>query len=457
MGDSESTAGNGGKADETNKTSDTDKTLGFMPVLVAIVTAIGTLGWIAFIGAAISWIGFLKAGIPQAEAVAKIPKGVLVATGAEFVVAAIIAALITIGILYFVDSPLHRRDTSRRLKRTADLHDELREKEAVRDEINARLNVLQVQATRGNRTPSDVEKAAIATTFVELGEAELEFAKAAEAVASTRTERSIASMRRTSLPWLLLLFTSLAAASLVHVGYGSYLSTGAWVCVAGIAIFASTIGAVVFRQSGRFPTMGLVALIVVPFVMGAATYFRAGERPKVEPVAFLNANGTPFVGFFVAETSDRLFVGTFDKPAAPCLPRGDCGAAPTPGTVPAQLLSVPLADVRDLTIGPPRPLEAKNALTDAKTIDQEKPRSAREWAGETALLLCSAAADARTKAEDEAAAAQELLSKQAAGTQAQAEAPATPPESLPKTCSRSEKTDLETFLANERRLFPEPD
>jgi hypothetical protein len=454
MGDSESTADDGGKVEEKNKTSETDKTLGFMPVLLAIVTAIGTLGWIAFIGAAISWIGFLKAGIPQAEAVAKIPKGVLVATGAEFVVAAILAALVTIGILYFADNPLHRRDTRRRLRRTAELHRDLRQKEALKNEAEAHLRTVRVMAIEDPGELSDAHKAAIAgatTTFVE---AERTFEEAAKAVTSTRTERSIASLRRTLLPLVLLLFTSLAAARFIHVGYDSHLSTGAWVGVFLIAVFASSLGATIFRQSGRFPTMGLVALIVVPFVMGAATYFRAGEGPKVEPVAFLNANGTPFVGFFVAETSDRLYVGTFDKKASPCFPKGECGDAPPPGTVPPQLLSVPLSEVRNLSIGPPRPLFAPNALTDDKTIEQEKPRSAREWAGETALLLCDAARDALTKAQEEAAAAEEVTN-QTDGGSSPAEAPVPPATPLPKTCSRSEKEQLGAFLRTERQLFPD--
>ena len=62
-------------------------------VLAAVATAIGTLGWVAFIGGAILWISFNQANLPTAEAVARVPTGVLVATGAEFVVWAVLAAL----------------------------------------------------------------------------------------------------------------------------------------------------------------------------------------------------------------------------------------------------------------------------------------------------------------------------------------------------------------------------
>ena len=81
-------------------------------VLAAVATAIGTLGWVAFIGGAILWISFNQANLPTPEAVARVPTGVLVATGAEFVVWAVLAALMTVVALYIFDEPLQRLITA---------------------------------------------------------------------------------------------------------------------------------------------------------------------------------------------------------------------------------------------------------------------------------------------------------------------------------------------------------
>jgi uncharacterized membrane protein YhiD involved in acid resistance len=98
-------------------------------VLAAVATAIGTLGWVTFIGGAIVWISFTQANLPAAEAIAKVPTSVLVATGAEFVVFAFVAALATIVVLYFFDDRVQRLETRRRIAQKDRLAAELRERE----------------------------------------------------------------------------------------------------------------------------------------------------------------------------------------------------------------------------------------------------------------------------------------------------------------------------------------
>src|SRR4051812_49501283 len=87
-------------------------------VLAAVATAIGTLGWVAFIGGAILWISFSRANLPAAEALARVPTPVMVATGAEFVVWAFLAALVTVVALYIFDEPLQRLITASGADRT---------------------------------------------------------------------------------------------------------------------------------------------------------------------------------------------------------------------------------------------------------------------------------------------------------------------------------------------------
>lgn len=327
-------------------------------VLAAVATAIGTLGWVAFIGGAILWISFSRADLPAAEAIAKVPTPVLVATGAEFVVWAFLAALVTVSVLYVFDEPLQRLIT------------------------------------------------------------------ASNAGASEPILRGL-------LPAMLVAGTAIGFAFLVDLGYGHVPWPWGVLAVCLAAVGAGVVGALLFRNTqARFPVIGLFALVAIPLVMAIATYYRAQAAPRVEPVALLRGDGTPFVGFFIAETSDRVYVGTFDEQTrAPCAPaRGVCGGQSDEVTIPARLLSLPRNDVVNLTVGPRMPLYAQDALSDPTL-----PRTAREWAAGAALRLCETADAARKTAE-----ANVPAGEGAAGT------------TLPATCSDQDVQHLAEFDQQER-------
>jgi hypothetical protein len=409
-------------------------------VVAGVATAIGTLGWVTFIGGAILWISFSQANLPAAEAIARVPTSVLVATGAEFVVFAFAAALATIVALYFFDDRVHRRETQRRIKEEDRLKKELRDKE----EDQARL----VQTAKGTaesvRTlEKDVtargDPAAEAKRRHDEVQEKLERARQSVRdaddsllAASTAAREPILSGL---LPAALLAGTAIIAAFLIDLGYGHIPPKGI-VIVCVVAIAAGIVGAILYRTTARFSVIGLVALITVPLVMAVATYYRAGSAPRVEPIALLRSDGSPFVGFFLAETSDRVFVGTFEEETPdPCalLRRPHCESNIDQTKVPARLLSLPANDVQNLTIGPQVPLYANDALS-----DPTRPRTAREWAAGAALRLCEAASAARQEVETSAAAS----SAGAAAT-------------LPAVCSQEEVEYLRQFDAEERRIVDE--
>ena len=332
-------------------------------VLAAVATAIGTLGWVAFIGGAILWISFNQANLPTAEAIARVPTGVLVATGAEFVVWAVLAALMTVVALYIFDEPLQRLITA---------------------------------SHAGRSEP----------------------------------------VLRGLLPATLVAGTAIGFAFLVDLGYGHVPWPWGVFAVCLAAVGAGVVGALLFMNTGaRFAVIGLFALVAVPLVMAIATYYRAQAAPRVEPVALLRGDGTPFVGFFIAETTDRVYVGTFDELAPdPCdqLPQreqhGLCGGKVEQVTVPARLLSLPKNDVVNLTVGPRTPLYAEDALSDAS-----RPQTAREWAAGAALRLCEVADSARQKA---------VANVPGTGASAQ--------PALPATCSDQDVQYLSHFAQQER-------
>jgi hypothetical protein len=348
-----------------------------VPVLVAVATAIGTLGWVAFIGGAILWISFSRANLPAAEAVARVPTGVLVATGAEFVVWAALAALVMIVVSLVVLYLFDDRVQSIRLMHRA------------------------YAAPVASPTPDLKEPIVLGL-----------------------------------LPGALLAGTAVGFAFAVDLGYGHV--PWPWgvvvVCAAGVA--AGFVGAILYSTTAKFSVIGVFALVAVPLVMAIATYYRAQAAPRVEPVALLRSDGSPFVGFFIAQTTDRVYVGTFDEQTPdPCtlLHRG-CKSQIARVTVPARLLSLPVDDVQNLTVGPRTPLYAEDALT-----DRTRPRTAREWAAGAALRLCKTANSARKRA----AAANALAGR--GGAQA----------ILPPTCSDGDVAYLRNFAQQERSVVNE--
>jgi hypothetical protein len=386
-------------------------------VVAAVATAIGTLGWVAFIGGAFLWISFSRAHLPAAEAVAKVPTGVLVATGAEFVVWAALAALVTIVVLYLLDDRVQRLQTKARLAERERLTEELRENEEreKRWADNVKRATSEDERQRANEGLEAAQQA-VKTTH--------------ESLVSESASTFKGPFLRGLLPAILVGGTALFFAFKIDLGYGHipWFWGVFWVIVA--AILAGVMGSMLYRRTARFSVIGVFALLAVPLVMAIATYFRAQAAPRVEPVAFLRSDGSPFVGFFIAQTPDRVYVGTYDVETNPCklLHRTTCENQLPRITEPARLLSLPTSDVQNLTIGPRKPLNAQDA-----EFDSNGPRTAREWAGSAALRLCDDAVAARQTAI--------------------ANIPSDPTSStkpLPQICSKDDEQSLRDFYEEEQ-------
>lgn len=239
------------------------------------------------------------------------------------------------------------------------------------------------------------------------------------------------------LPGVLITVTAIGAVFVVNLGYGHVPWPWGIVAVIVVAVGAGAVGAALFRNAAaRFSVIGLFALVAIPVVMAVATYCRAQAAPRVEPAALLRGDGSPFVGFFITETTDRVYVGTFDEETPdPCtlIRRGVCGGKTEEAIVPARLLSLPRDDVQNLTVGPRVPLYAEDALSDAT-----RPRTAREWAAGAALRLCETASSSRERA----------VANAPTGTGA-SEA------TLPAICSDEDVQSLQNFAQQERSAVDE--
>lgn len=81
-------------------------------VLAAIGGSIGVLSFVAFFGGAILWVRMDEAGLPGSEAVALIPRSVLLATGANFLVPSLLIALGFTAVLYLIETWTINQSTS---------------------------------------------------------------------------------------------------------------------------------------------------------------------------------------------------------------------------------------------------------------------------------------------------------------------------------------------------------
>jgi len=401
------------------------------PFLAAAATAVGALGWVTAVGGAIVWIHVTQAELPPAQAVARVPATVLIANGAEFLAIAFLASLFTVGALFLFDEfrllsqgsrqapkleQLRQRvDPAKDAERTAERR--LAASERVLEGAKAALAAAGHDLDRHSRAEEgapDAElvgpaKNRVTEAEARLGRAEHDRSSAERSLETAREARTSAeaafeteaSLRKPAglrifatglvlalVTFLFAVFVDYNGSALVDWGPDDLPARG-WGAALVLSATGGLIGAFLFLRSASFPVLALFSFLLVPVVFAVVTYFRASEVPYVEPVALLRADGTPFVGFFLAETDTRVTVGTFKEATSAKLG----GAA---SSVPARLLSLPADEVSELTVG--SRLLLRPQQVDAAQ-DAREPRTAREWATETALLLCEDAAAARDRAE----------------------------------------------------------
>lgn len=95
------------------------------PILGAVATGIGVLGFVTFVGGAIDWARFRATGLPQEQALAVVPTQDLVVVGARILVPAVLAGLLAC-VLYAIGQALagtpEQRISNTRLLAYAEAH-----------------------------------------------------------------------------------------------------------------------------------------------------------------------------------------------------------------------------------------------------------------------------------------------------------------------------------------------
>jgi hypothetical protein len=341
-----------------------------LPVLTVIGTGIGAIGFVIFFGGFIVWARFKAIGLPANEAVAQVPRNDLVVTGASFLVPALLGALLAATVAVaawdrFIGSK--RRD--RKVAARADLmranakltqlqserdrskekietlearinwhHDEQKHTEVEsegRDKARAASDALEVEQNKLLARRAELEGEEIPAAEKKRAELIEAQSKAGE---STRNERAL-QIAIGAFPMFI------AEVIVIAIGWHGLSPPYRWLLVA-VVITTITIAVVALSMTDHFAWFSFCVVLGVGVTIAASTYARTQRHPKVSPVAAL-AGSTPVAGFFVAETSDALYLGV---PKRPRLLPGEGGLDFSHGA--ATLVRVPKSQVSGLTVGP---------------------------------------------------------------------------------------------------------
>lgn len=218
-------------------------------VLGVVAAGIGVLGFVTFFGGAILWIRFDQAHLPANEAVALVPREVLLTTGASFLVPALMLALAAVLAVVLLRA-LH------------DAYYMRRGRPAKSAEPRSNVTGFEDFSAQGRFAAEGVFLLVLLVAQVVW--------VAPEAI-TVNVQRTV----------LLALF-----------GFATL----------GISWF-------VLRGTGRLLWFGVALFAAVSAFIAATTYMRTTDRPKLEPAALLREGEGPRTGFFVARDADYVYLG----------------------------------------------------------------------------------------------------------------------------------------------------
>jgi hypothetical protein len=331
-----------------------------LKVLGAIGTGIGILGFVTFFGGAIIWVRADKAELPATEAVAVVPRSVLITTGATFLFPALLIAAGVVAVIFLVHLIFRlveecklrpKRKQAKALQRVAAqtgraavaAQQAWKAAQAVFESQRDELKAAHEREAPGSEI-SDLE-AKVRTQRLETERLQAAAEGAVSAAATARgnadnlTEESEERLERGWVQWTVeLTAAGIALGIIVPVINKAIFHTPCGLEVAALvlaAVAGTAITLLVYWETQKFIWFGVVAFIAVGVYLAAATYFSTHRNAKMQPVAALRTGHAPVVGSYIASTSESLYVGTFREPETP--PR---------------LVVIPRAQVTEMVIGP---------------------------------------------------------------------------------------------------------
>ena len=271
----------------------------------AIGAGIGVLGFVAFFGGAIFFTRFVAAGLPAEEAIAHVPRDHLIATGAAFLVPAFFTALAAVTALVVLDSMLGRRGNFRRDAEDAltAARQRLEDREAERAAALAKLAPPSAPpASTGATTPPP--PAPPTTEELEGLERQVEEARGAVRRAEDHcADKKKVGVRRVLVGLVLVVCEFL----IVLPALDGMDALKDWVLV-GVAAVLTVAASIVVLYKTSFTWFALASFLGVAVFVAVAAYERTKNDTKMSPVALIHDHNQPAYGFFVTETSDRVYI-----------------------------------------------------------------------------------------------------------------------------------------------------
>ncbi len=279
----------------TSPTPETDDSWGrIAPVLAAVASGVGVLGFVTFVGGAIAWARFGGAGLPEEEALSIVPTSTLVVIGAATVVPAVVLALAAVALMFMVRVAIGTRE------------------ERLGDEMGVGLSPQGRDLLRG----------------ISIG------------------------------LFVFIFETVFFIATFEEWGWGQF---GVFALVGGsLAVLTAFIA----YTTPRFIVIGAAAFFALSVLLGGLGYARARDASDVRAAAVVRQNAKATIGFFIAETSSRVYLGRLEtvrtkdgKPTDEIEEKGQ------------RIIAIDKAQVSDIAIGPAE--DPADALKRAQDLADE--------------------------------------------------------------------------------------
>jgi hypothetical protein len=310
-----------------------DGTTTLVNLASAIGSGLGILGFVTLCGGALTWLRFERAGLPAEDAVAVLPKENLVTYGASVLVPAALAALAFVAVLYFLDSLVgpftewrSKPDVTlteaeenqaslldktaaldaRAAKRTAEARDEKEERvEALREHDASAADIADAEA----KLRTAEQEATAAATKAKTSSKEAKKARGTATNTKQEVEEQIKARRELARRGVTGLIFSLGGLVALEMAAVDVSPDRVGVLVV-VVIAAGVFSYAVLQRTGSFAWLALSSFVAVGVFFGFLNYYKTTEKTKVEPAAALRKDRGPIHGIFVAQTSDRIYLGT---------------------------------------------------------------------------------------------------------------------------------------------------
>jgi hypothetical protein len=313
-----------------------------LKVFGVVGTGIGILGFVTFFGGAIIWLRADKAELPATEAVAVIPRSVLVTTGATFLFPAVLIAIGIVALVWLIDLVffligLPDLQAVREQAKTFGREAAQRGRSAVeaqrawqRADAALQARKLELEQAHARNAPgaeiADLQAAVEeqkteAKQLQETAEYAASAADTARVTAEDLVEQSEVELKRSPRQWWIELgVVVVALLFVVPFCNGAIGSVDKWwepVVLIVAALSGTATAVLVYRATENVIWFGIVAFLAVGVYLAAATYLSTHRNAKMQPVAALWSGHAPLTGAFVSDTSQSLYVGTFAERKAP--------------------------------------------------------------------------------------------------------------------------------------------